>query len=435
MGTDSRLARERQCKLGWLVSAWSALAGLVGATALWGVYRALEVRWPDAYSSLNDTFGLSVAQHWWRLLAYRVVPVFVIGLATLVTTNRLSLDGVLALWVALAVHAVATNGRALTESLLHRNGGRTFQINHATYHFSAIALLGITGVGVLLSGRFLSQVVPQPRVLLENLWVALFIAVAGGVLYSFVRKRDERSPASQEEYYVWRAERDVGIDLIDASFSIATQAGADPLLLRSLMYAEVLQRPKWVRRLERAAGAVLREGTYGVTQQRSPKPLSDLESLELSAAQIAGQSGVARSEWGWNVADAAIWRAVAPHNGDLAFIDAVQRLYAWQLNRYPNFMDPKPAIAHVLEARRYPDRFALRIVSDASRIVLTAHSLVDGPLATDLERTDARIPWWFEVDIPADTSQAHVDLFVSDALVATQQLALPDARARVSLAH
>jgi hypothetical protein len=47
-----------------------------------------------------------------------------------------------------------------------------------------------------------------------------------------------------------------------------------------------MQRPPWVRQIERRLGWVMREGSYGLMQVRSRKPLSDIESVDLALSTL-----------------------------------------------------------------------------------------------------------------------------------------------------
>lgn len=59
----------------------------------------------------------------------------------------------------------------------------------------------------------------------------------------------------------------------------AVQYNADPHLVSAVMLVENLERPRWFRVLERLKGRIFPEGTYGVMQVASERPLQDLESI------------------------------------------------------------------------------------------------------------------------------------------------------------
>lgn len=52
-------------------------------------------------------------------------------------------------------------------------------------------------------------------------------------------------------------------------------------LVIAVVLAEVQQRPRWFRRLERLGGKVLGAGTYGVAQVAADNPITDEESIDI----------------------------------------------------------------------------------------------------------------------------------------------------------
>jgi hypothetical protein len=109
-------------------------------------------------------------------------------------------------------------------------------------------------------------------------------------------------------------------DLISYAKSQAHAAGVDEDLVVAVMVVEAIQRPEWLRRLERLLARLLRRGTYGIMQVGSRRPLSDRESID---AAIQGPlSGVLldRDQHGWAKRD-SVGPAVRNYNSDPAFIE------------------------------------------------------------------------------------------------------------------
>lgn len=385
----------------------SIFLGAAGALALWGAYRALELNWPEQYLSLNDTFALRLTETWWRLLLYRFLPVFVLGVAIGATASRLGADAMVALVVMAVIHAGQTNVRAIFESFGWVKSPRGVVVNYAPYHAWVVVVILLATAGAILFGPTLSFLVPAPGVLLENVWIAIFVAIAGGIALGVIGHRPHGSHEFDAAYFVWRAKKDVGLDLVDWAFETAVEHRSDPILIRSIMFAEALQRPSWVRRLERVKGKVLKRGTYGVTQEAASKPISDREAITRTARKLHGAWAIEpeNGPWGWS--DPRIWKYAALHNENVTFIQGVQSIYREVLSdraTVPMFRPPDEL--HIIEIRRYPNEFGLRGVTVAKSLEFYVatdskpHHTVSHSRPNDIA-TGA--PWAFEARFPIDT--------------------------------
>lgn len=407
----------------------TVLLGAVGALALWGLYRALEFNWPDQYVSLNDTFALRLNHTWWRLPLYRFVPVFGAGVAVWATTSRLGLEPTVAVVTMTLLHVLQTNARAALQSFGLLLSKPEFQVNYASYHLATIGVVLVAGAGSIFFAPSLEFLVPRPSTLLESLWVAIFIAIAGGVAVAIIGKRPSGARPFDPNYYVWRAERDVGLELIDVAFEKSLEYRCDPVLLRAIMYAEAIQRPKWVRRLERAKGRLVPRGSYGVTQERAERPISDAEAIRRTASKIAGRWGVVQGESGLVQNPGLIWMHAVTHNEDVAFIGGVQEIYSSIFHgvdtvAYHNSMID---VIHVIEIRRYPQNFGFRALTAAAKVKFKPVAAVGEKDTIVLRRPDdveRGELWAFELELDVDVSELRikvkgrdpVNLFLNDAV-------------------
>lgn len=392
----------------------SLALGAAGALALWGLYRALELNWPEQYVSLNDTFALRVTQTWWRFLVYRFVPLFVAGIGIWATTERLSGVPVLAVCTMALIHVAHTNLLALFESFGKLQRHRKFTINYASYHLLIIVIITAATLSSCVLGPSLSFLVPSPGTLLENLWIAVFIAIAGGIAVAVIGRRPTDANGFDSDYFVWRAKRDVDIELIDWAFEVAIENRSDPILLRSIMFAEALQRPKWVRAVERVKGLLFGKGSYGVTQEHADHPISDRESIARTGRALSNSWALAQDEWGWHPHDGLIWKFAAKHNEDVPFIQGVQKIYRIvhqdsALATYGAFH----AALHLIEIRRYPQEFGLRGVTSALSLEFAYEPFAGaGGNKTFGRPSDCAEGglWSFEMRFPVDIDALNVDL-------------------------
>lgn len=390
----------------------SITLGLVGAASLWGLYRALELNWPVQYASLNDTFALRISQTWWKFGIYRVVPVYLLGVALAVTASRLDLNAATSLICAIVIHLASTNGRALMESFGVLKVRAETRVNYSAYNI--IAIVGVAGVAgaAYFSFPFLTAFVPSPQALLDNLWIALFVAVAGGFAIALIGARPDEAPAFAEQYFVDRARRDLGLDLLDHAYRVAVDVRCDPMLFLSLIYAEVLQRPRWVRNLERVKGKIYGPGSYGAMQIQSRTPVSDKESITLGGQRHAGSWGFSNVQGWWAPRDGQVWKAAAAQNEDKNFIGLVQQIYSSLFHQNEAF-EFEGGILRILEVRRYPQTFALRAVLIGPRIEVQFET-GDGAIGSASEERPTNVPdtspWAVEISFPIDAHEAQVSV-------------------------
>ncbi|WP_372469457.1 hypothetical protein ACCO44_01445 [Microbacterium maritypicum] len=355
--------------MSWL-SVWDSVwIALLGSAMLYGTYRAVEWRWPERYLGMTQTFGLSSQQTWMRFAAYRCIPTYLFAATCIVTVERVGGNGWLAAGVMWFVSVALTHGRVVLEGLIRKWG----EANYAAYHLlMALLLAGI----VLLahwSAPSWAALVPPPDELLSALWSGLLVAGIGGFAVAVIRPRSERAPVYGEEYFVDRATRDVGIEALDWLFKECMRTGANPVLVKAVLVAEALQRPKWLRGIERVMVRVRLAKTSGVMQMPSREPLSDRESITEAANRFAGVwalrlTGPEEFQT-WNVDLGDAWESVTTHNGDAKFAKTVRDIANYLLEtvsgRWVSRSDSEPI---VLELRRLPGKFILRGIASAAEL-------------------------------------------------------------------
>ncbi len=99
----------------WRISCKTAAAllhGLAAAGVLHIFFRSVRHRWPEHYSTLRGVLESYVSQGLGRYIAFRTLPVYLAGIFTAITVDRLDLNAGLALIIMGLVHLTATNGRA-----------------------------------------------------------------------------------------------------------------------------------------------------------------------------------------------------------------------------------------------------------------------------------------------------------------------------------
>lgn len=388
------------------------LLGFAGAGALQLAYYAVRESWPLAYAALVDTYAITLPQRLWRVTLFRVIPTFVASSALIVTSWRLEVVDWATVTLAIGLHLILTNVRAVLVTLFRAEPAQ--RVNYTSYHLVAVVLVVVAALAGAVAAPFVGDFIPRPTDLVQNLWFAGFVAVIAAVLFKASSHRVVGQLPFDVEYFVWRANRDVGVKLLDALYESARRHGVDPMLLRAIMVTEVLQRPRWTRVLERIKGRLFPAGSYGVMQVSAPRPISDVESIESVAANLSGTWAFSISTYPsaelppyLSVDDAVLWTAAGRHNGEATFIENVADVYRnlFYVEHYE--WVTWSAAAKVVEFRRYADRIAVRMVTNAAELQL----LAGHPIETRTDSGDAGVWRAVEIDLPSDanTFTASVD--------------------------
>jgi hypothetical protein len=377
---------------------YETIIGLLGFGVLYMVYKGFEFQWPSQYLSLANTYSLNIVSRSYRLFLFRFVPVFVVGVAVWSTTNKLTELGWFAIVVMGVTNVLSTNVLALVRSF--ESGRFNLGVNYASYHLTAIGVVGLSCLSSIIAGPLLAPLVPDPKDFLNALWTGVFVAVAGAFA---MRAAGLGGPQDdyEEDYFIARAYRDVGIDFFDTLFSRAQEIGADPLLAKAVAIVEILQRPKWVRDVERAFGRLVPASrTYGAMQIKSSEPLTDLESL--SRYFDANRSFL---PWTWFEGGAeydknALWGAGGRHHGDKAYIDQLDQIYR-RLFSSIEWVGDETAL---VEKRRYATSWGLRFISEAVSISVEH----EGTLVDLAFRSTQDGAWCVEFSVPIEANAIQV---------------------------
>jgi hypothetical protein len=375
-------------------SVWIAL---LTSAILFGAYRAVEWRWPERYLGMSQTFGLSSQETWFRFVLYRAIPTYVFAATCLVTVERLGgyvwVSGVV-LWLA---SVAATHGKVVVQGIIRRWG----EANYAGYHLAMILMLTTVLFIAGASRQAWGLLVPPPAELLSALWSGLLVAGLGGFVIFAVRPRPDWAPAYGPSYLLDRATRDVGVGELDWLFAECVRTGADPVLLKSLLVVEAVQRPKWLRQVERLGFRFGMVRTSGVMQISAPRPLSDRESITAAAEAHSDDWTIAkvgeRPYHHWSVDLGNAWAAVTTHNGDARFASNVASVADFLVSgdgKFFYFDDEHRTV--VLELRRYSGRFALRGVTSAdSLLVVGLEASTDSePVVLEPKGKRGSDGWW-----------------------------------------
>ena len=304
---------------------------IAGILALSALYRAVRVQWPLSYFPVGRRLETEIARSPLRFIAYRYGPVFVVSLAA---GGVLSSRGGPIVWPLLTIgagHAVLTSGRGVVDAVRHVHGplSRTRIVAHAG--------IGITCVGAAaLAIPFapgLAPYVPDPDELISALWTAGIAAIAGAWLLSVTHQDGDENGSQAEAFRSSKAA--IGEPTWRAASDVARQVQADERLVHSVMLVENIQRPRWIRRLERLVGFVTRSGSFGPLQVHGHDP-SGTDTAKVGddvRKQFAGQhfpADISGDDYERGMLEDQ-WRRVflKGYNGDPQWSLDVQEAYSW----------------------------------------------------------------------------------------------------------
>ena len=254
----------------------SIILGTVGGGVLKAFYSMVKRESPMSYtydaSHLERARGLTAL----RYLAFRVVPVFCVSLAVVVTARRLELANSVALVSCILLFVLTSSVRSIVDRV--RAPGKGAGFHSFLQVLSIIGTTVIACVAYMLSYR-LSFLIPEPEEFVGAVWTAVFVGVVAHCASGFSKKPDYVCP----KQYVQLVIDDVGKETWEWAKSAAREAGVPWCVLSAIMIVEVGERPSWMRKLERGVSAICFHRvtmSFGITQERSRSPLSDEKAIE-----------------------------------------------------------------------------------------------------------------------------------------------------------
>lgn len=293
--------------------------GTAGAIALYLFYRVLYTEWPNNYFHSTDRLAFTISQRRSRYLAFRFLPLAFVSALVAGLGEKFPhgpLVGVAALFIA---HTALHIGQSLVASLRHKRGS----VPLAGGRLWVLAAIGLTSGLAVASGYGLVVYAGLPTPSGTDIGTATVAALVAAFVITAARVLTADAQGSGDLLEHSRSQ--LGGEFEHAVSDIALENDVDPRLLVAIMHAENLQRPPWIRQLERAKTRIFRSGSTGVFQVNSPTVLSDVESARRAAASLHGLWPALRAypRGDWEITEAA-----ERHNPDRAFGELVASLYS-----------------------------------------------------------------------------------------------------------
>jgi hypothetical protein len=312
---------------------WQLLAVALGAFVLHVFFRVVQSEWPQNYFEFETPTDPIVSRDPLRYGLFRLAPIYLICLFASVSLER---SGYASWWVVLAIallHVGSTTARGLAEIARGAVPPRA-RPGRLVYHASVIVGAALVALASLFGHATLSPLIPDLQVLSQAAWTAVIAGLAGAYLVTRVRPSGENVGP-----LIRRSNRELASDLITHAKQAAARESIDWQLFFSLMTVENLQRPEWVRRIERVAGRLIGStGSYGLMQVQAANPISDRESIDRAASILSGTKiPIQPPTWlgGTPMPDfTAVRRTVHAYNPDEQYVGFVEKVY-YYLHEHP----------------------------------------------------------------------------------------------------
>jgi hypothetical protein len=263
----------------------------LGALFLEMFYRAVQFQWPDSYFAAGDTTAYAISVSPIRYLTFRFLPVYATCLFVDVTLGRNSSSPLLATLLIAALHSIRPI-RSFVEGMFASSVLRRHRAPVLVLRLATIGGIFLVSLLAYVSRVKLESLVPSVHDVTTTLWTAAIAGIGGAYVLQVSRGR-----TSDAAKLAHRSAETISRRLWELAGILAAEHNVDASLVRGIMIAENLQRPRWFRKLEWVKGQIFTQGTYGIMQIASDTPISDEESIRravserLSGQQLIGSDG------------------------------------------------------------------------------------------------------------------------------------------------
>lgn len=289
-------------------------------------YRAFKNTWPELYFSVSDYTSLFISFSPVRYFAFTLLPTMVISAFVLSLFLRgYHIQNVEFLGLIIAtIHSLSTNGVALWKLLTNNRTVQTFYNKYFQMfvHVLSIFTISATGYigGILGKQGFLIPLIPTWGVI-DNLWAALFSSMLTIYLYKIYTNK-----YTSEEVVIEKSKKSLSAKLIQHINTTCDKLQAKRELVMAVCITENIQRPSWVRSLEKIKSYVFKSGTYGIMQIQSDTYLDDFKSVDIAIEKYFKNTASVIS-----LTDDEVKTLLSNYNRDSKFIEfAVAAFYDLQ---------------------------------------------------------------------------------------------------------
>lgn len=287
----------------------SWVIGLSAAALTVTFFRLVNNKWPEKYYQPGSIRGLIVSRSFLSFIAYRYVPVYLGAILAISGSRQAGGNSLYALFSFLVVYMCASPITAF----VHHYRKRTLSSGLLALHVTTSVAIILVVIAAYYTHDYVSFLSPDFRGLATNIWSGLIAAAIAVLAFKAI----SRLTSQPDQYQLSRRELDPR--LVEKMHATSFP---DVVAILAIALTENAQRPSWVRALERTF--VRRNGTYGLMQIKSQRPLNDEQSVELFLAGVARE----HEERPFDVSDRN-WPGIffRKHNDDDDFVATCIQMY------------------------------------------------------------------------------------------------------------
>lgn len=292
---------------------------------IFAFYRIFENKWPEHYFSPDDKTSIFISVSFMRYIAFRFLPTLLIVAICLSILRELQALDRMELGVIIGLgHGLITNGVSLLKILLKKKSvklyiNRFLQIGTNIFSILVVSVAGGFG-GYLSSYSGIQKILPTFQGVVDNIWSSIFAISILLILKKFYLITQSIQPVDMYS----RSLKKIHPGLLRCIKEESKKNNADEHLVLAVCVVENLQRPKWLRNIEKLYWSIFKkEGTYGIMQFSSGKYLTDRESISLAIQKFFKDTGSDYKDY------EVIEKIAQLYNADPNYIAAVSDAYTY----------------------------------------------------------------------------------------------------------
>lgn len=290
-------------------------------------YKSFKNKWPEQYFSTTDYTSRAISISPRRYLAFRLLPSLVINLLFISILNKYYPVCIFISLISSFLFSLSTYGLAIFRILIKSKKNHTLfnkyaQISSHLFSIISTSIFGLVG-GILGTLTIIQKITPSIEGIVDNLWSSLLAVLLAGYLITLYQKEDKHCGS----IYI-NSLKEIDNNLITLIISESKKYSINPLISLSICIVENIQRPKWLRKLEKFKSNFIKEGTYGIMQIKSKKYITDSESVKLFMKSISRIKVGVENGMEQRYIDYELIKKVAKlHNPDRIYIEEVTNAY------------------------------------------------------------------------------------------------------------
>lgn len=262
----------------------SVLLGVFGGALLKTFYSMVRAKAPTSYAYSASHLERSAKSSIVAYMIFRFAPVYFVSLAVCVTVERVGLYVLPALISSTLLFVLVSSVASIYNRWTAPGKG-------AQFHIVLQSCSGLVTVVIALlaywSYSSVSFLVPEPNEFIIAIWTAVFVAVVTQLFASATSGFGETLNVVKRVQLV---KNDIGEGRWEWIRRECQESCVPWCVVAAIVVVEVSERPAWMRCVERiCAYLTLQRFTmsFGITQERSKRVLTDMESVRMTIRWVS----------------------------------------------------------------------------------------------------------------------------------------------------